>query len=120
MRESFDRTLDSNFLTKFANKKKYWGMYCDHYPIITEKGGGQFPQMYAEEFVKGYERSISEAKRLGGLDTHLKETVVLDKNDVNVGENPIADNDPTDPELAVIDVGKLDASPADDDEVANG
>jgi predicted component of type VI protein secretion system len=120
LQESFDTTLDSNFLTKFANKKKYWGMYCDFYPIITEKGGGQFPQVYAEEFVKAYERSIAEAKRLGGLDTHLKETVVLAKSDVGVDGGPITDPDATDPALAAIDVDELEASLANDDEAANG
>jgi predicted component of type VI protein secretion system len=79
LQEGFDRTLSSNFLTRFLNKPKYWDMYGDLYPILTEKGGGRFPQMYAEEFVRAYERQIAEYKRLGGGDEHLKETVVLDK-----------------------------------------
>ena len=33
------------------------------YPIITEKGGGRFPQMFAEEFVKAYERQVAEYLR---------------------------------------------------------
>jgi hypothetical protein len=35
--------------------------------------------MYAEEFVRAYERQIAEYKRLGGVDEHLKETVVLNE-----------------------------------------
>ena len=81
LQESFDRTIKSNVFTRFLNKSKYWDMYGDLYPIMTEKGGGRFPQMYAEEFVRAYERQIAEYKRLGG-DEHLKETVVLNEVDV--------------------------------------
>jgi len=78
--ESFDHNLNSSPLLKWRNKSKYWPLYCDLYPILTEKGSGRFPQMYAEEFVRAYERQISEYKRLGGADEHLKETVVLDES----------------------------------------
>jgi predicted component of type VI protein secretion system len=62
LREGFDRTIDSK-LFKFLNKSKYWDLYCDLYPIMTEKGGGRFPQMFAEEFVKAYERQVAEYRR---------------------------------------------------------
>lgn len=75
----FDRTLGTGIWAKLTNKYRYWALYGDLYPILTEKGGGRFPQMYAEEFVRAYERQIAEFKRLGGLDEHLKATVVLDK-----------------------------------------
>ncbi|MDA0705310.1 MAG: type VI secretion system-associated FHA domain protein TagH [Planctomycetota bacterium] len=75
----FDRTLGTGLLAKLTNKYKYWGLYGDLYPILTEEGGGRFPQMYAEEFVRAYERQIAEFKRLGGADEHLKATVLLDK-----------------------------------------
>ena len=120
LRESFDRSAGSSFLKKFASRKKYWDMYCDLYPILTEKGSSRFPQMYAEEFVRAYERQIAEYKRLGGLDTHLKETVVLQKNDVEDLDETTDDLDVTDPELAAIDVGELEAALANDDDVANG
>ena len=81
----FDRTLGTGLLARFTNKYKYWGLYADLYPILTEKGGGRFPQMYAEEFVRAYERQIAEFKRLGGGDEHLKETVVLDKEHYHPG-----------------------------------
>jgi hypothetical protein len=38
---------------------------------MTEKGGGRFPQMFAEEFVQSYERQINEFKRLDPSDTML-------------------------------------------------
>jgi len=80
LEESFDHNLSSSPLFKWRNKSKYWSLYCDLYPILTEKGSGRFPQMYAEEFVRAYERQIAEYKRLGGADDHLKETVILDES----------------------------------------
>lgn len=78
--ETFDHNLGSNALMKWRNKSKYWDLYSELYPILTEKGSGRFPQMYAEEFVRAYERQIAEYKRLGGGDMHLKETVILDES----------------------------------------
>ncbi|MDJ0813894.1 MAG: type VI secretion system-associated FHA domain protein TagH [Woeseiaceae bacterium] len=80
--ETFDHNLGSNFLLRWRNKAKYWPMYCDLYPIITEKGSGRFPQMYAEEFVAAYERQIAEYKRLGTGEEHLKETVIMNESDL--------------------------------------
>jgi len=62
LQDGFDRTMGNN-LFAFMNKSKYWQLYCEVYPIITEKGGGRFPQMFAEEFVKAYERQIAEYRR---------------------------------------------------------
>ena len=62
LQDGFDRTLNSK-LFAFTNKSKYWGLYRDLYPIMTEKGGGRFPQMFGEEFVKAYERQVAEYQR---------------------------------------------------------
>ena len=62
LQEGFDRTM-GNKLFSFSSKAKYWQLYCDLYPIITEKGGGRFPQMFGEEFVKAYERQVAEYQR---------------------------------------------------------
>jgi len=62
LKDGFDRTMGKN-LFGFMNKAKYWQLYCELYPIITEKGGGRFPQMFSEEFVKAYERQINEYRR---------------------------------------------------------
>lgn len=83
LQDGFDQTLGSGLLGKLTNKYKYWNMFADLYPIMTEKGGGRFPQMYAEEFVRAYERQIAEYKRLGGVDESLKETVILTETDYN-------------------------------------
>ena len=61
---SFDRSLGRKPLFAFMAEMKYWGLYRDLYPIMTEKGGGRFPQMFAEEFVKAYERQIAESHRV--------------------------------------------------------
>ncbi len=62
LKEGFDRTM-GNKLFSFSSKAKYWQLYCDLYPIITEKGGSRFPQMFGEEFVKAYERQVAEYQR---------------------------------------------------------
>ena len=48
--------------------------------------------MYAEEFVRAYERQIAEYKRLGGGDT-LMETVVLNEADLNIDAATEEDDD---------------------------
>jgi predicted component of type VI protein secretion system len=82
--ETFDHNLGSNVLMKWRNKSKYWGLYCELYPILTEKGSGRFPQMYAEEFVRAYERQIGEFKRLRGSEEHLKSTVILNEDQLAI------------------------------------
>lgn len=90
LQEGFDRTLGDGFLS-FMNKSKYWDLYRDLYPIITEKGGGRFPQMFSEEFVSAYERQVAEYRRHDregttpprealddGMDPGLLETQKLD------------------------------------------
>lgn len=95
--EGFNRNLSNNLFTRWLRKSKYWDMYCDLYPILTEQGGGRFPQMYAEEFVRAYERQIAEYKRLGNTDAHFKETVVLDQSEL-VGNRLDASDEPSDAE----------------------
>ena len=80
--ETFDHNLGSSWLLRWRNKSKFWPMYCDLYPILTEKGNGRFPQVYAEEFVVAYERQISGSKRLSAGDVHLKETVIMSESDL--------------------------------------
>ena len=64
LKASFERSIGSKPLFAFMNTLKYWQLYCDLYPVMTEKGGGRFPHMFAEEFVQSYERQIAEFKRL--------------------------------------------------------
>ena len=62
LQEGFDSALGSGLLS-FMNKSKYWDLYADIYPILTERGGNRFPQMFAEEFISAYERRIAEYRR---------------------------------------------------------
>lgn len=64
LRQSFDRTLDGKPLFKKMNELKYWQLYCDLYPIMTQQGSGKFPHQFSEEFVRCYEKQIAEFKRL--------------------------------------------------------
>ncbi len=60
---SFDRSPGRKPLFKFMREMRYWSLYRDLYPIMTEKGGGRFPHMFAEDFVKAYERHLAESLR---------------------------------------------------------
>ena len=45
IRAAFEGSSGSKSLLGFRTKLKYWQFYCDLYPIMTESGGAQFPQM---------------------------------------------------------------------------
>ncbi len=60
---NFQRSIGRKPWFRLLNELKYWGLYKDLYPIMTERGNGRFPQMFAEEFVKAYERHIIESLR---------------------------------------------------------
>ncbi len=67
LKSSFDESNKPLPLLGFINKMRYWDLYCDLYPVITEKGSGRFPSMFAEEFVKAYDKQIAEFKRIEPL-----------------------------------------------------
>jgi predicted component of type VI protein secretion system len=60
---AFERSLGRKPFFRLLGDLKYWGLYKDLYPTMTEKGSGRFPQMFAEEFVNAYERHIIESLR---------------------------------------------------------
>ena len=64
LQENFDRTLDKKPLFRAANQLKYWQLYCDLYPIMTEQSIGSFPHQFGEDFVRCYEKFLVEFKRL--------------------------------------------------------
>ena len=50
------------------NQLKYWQLYCDLFPIITQQGSGQLPHQFGEEFVRAYEKQIAEYMRFNASD----------------------------------------------------
>ena len=64
LQQSFDKTLDGKPIFKKMNQLKYWQLYCDLYPIMTQPGSGRFPHQFSEEFVRCYEKQLAEYKRL--------------------------------------------------------
>lgn len=123
LQDGFDRAMKGGKLLSFMNKSKYWDLYCDLYPIMTEKGGGRFPQMFGEEFVRAYERQVAEYQRhdregptdsgahSAAVDPGLMETQKLD-NPVPVPPPAAAPE-----ETAFEDDDIVDALPGDGDDV---
>jgi predicted component of type VI protein secretion system len=118
LQEGFDRTLGKKMFG-FMNQTKYWQLYHDLYPIITEKGGGRFPQMFGEEFVRAYERQVAEYRRhdhdgtaAGGthdvvdqaVDPGLMETQKLDPSTMIPNETAFEEDDVVD---ALSDTGAV-------------
>lgn len=63
LKESFDRTLSRKPLFGSFAKLKYWQLYCDLYPVMTQPGTGPFPHQFGEDFVRAYERHLADYKR---------------------------------------------------------
>ncbi len=117
--DNFDRTMNRGQLFAFLKKSKYWDLYCNLYPIMTEKGGGRFPQMFGEEFVRAYDRQVADYRRHGpdastaaeqqmpAVDPGLAETRRLDPSD---RARPAHGEEPThDKTIEIHPLGKLKA-----------
>jgi type VI secretion system FHA domain protein len=78
LRRDFDRSLDGNVVTKLRNKSRYWDLYVETYSALTDNGGAAFPNLFADEFVRAYERQVAELGRTGCTGEQLQATVVLD------------------------------------------
>lgn len=66
LQENFDRTLDKKPLFAAMNQLKYWQLYCDLYPIMTQQSSGTFPHQFGEDFVRYYEKHHA-AFKAGGI-----------------------------------------------------
>lgn len=64
LQQNFDKTLKKKPLFNKLNQLKYWQLYCDLYPIMTQAGSGKLPHQFGEEFVRSYEKNLAEYKRL--------------------------------------------------------
>ena len=96
LQENFDRTLDRKPLLQLINQLKYWQLYRDLYPIMTQQGSGNFPHHFGEEFVLAYDKHITEYKRLERMgENTLRSTVRLVKQPVQAAENDDVQQDQT-------------------------
>ena len=69
LQEHFDRNINRKPLIEALTKMKYWQLYCDWYPTVTEPGSGGLPRQFGEEFVRAYEKRLSDYKRLERSDS---------------------------------------------------
>jgi predicted component of type VI protein secretion system len=90
LRENFDRTLNKKPMFTAMNQLKYWQLYCDLYPIMTQQGSGQLPHHFGEEFVRSYEKQIAEYKR-------------LDQNDLSSTATTGGEDNVFDPQAELVD-----------------
>lgn len=87
LQQSFDRTLEGKPMFRKMNQLKYWQLYCDLYPVMTQSGSGKFPHQFSEEFVRCYEKQIADYKRTERLgdtqkyDAKAKEPAPVPAND---------------------------------------
>jgi predicted component of type VI protein secretion system len=96
LEDNFNKTINKKPLFSVLNKLKYWQLYCDLYPIITQQGAGELPLQYGEQFVRYYEKHIAEFKRIeNGDGGSLKATVVLDRN-MAIAVPAITEEEPVD------------------------
>lgn len=95
LRESFDKTLDRSPMFSKLNQVKYWQLYCDLYPIVTQKGAASLPQQLAEDFVREYDKEIADYKR---VDRGVRDTQVIDRSgDLDSAANDALDDDDDEP-----------------------
>lgn len=91
LRENFDRTLNKKPVFASMNQLKYWQLYCDLYPIMTQQGSGQLPHHFGEEFVRAYEKQIAEYKRLDNGDASLAAKRAGTKKTIAAPEDELVD-----------------------------
>lgn len=63
LQEHFDRSINRKPLIEAFSKIKYWQLYCDFYPSVTEPGPAGLPQLFGDEFVRAYEKRLADCKR---------------------------------------------------------
>ncbi|MBT8098690.1 MAG: type VI secretion system-associated FHA domain protein TagH, partial [Gammaproteobacteria bacterium] len=115
---AFEKNMKSIPLLGFVNRARYWNLYCDLYPVMTEKGGGRFPSMFAEEFVKAYDQQIADFKRIIPVDvprnvpkpSPIIETDVNDSSIKTINEKS---------KNSIADVFDADAAESNDDDFDN-
>jgi predicted component of type VI protein secretion system len=54
LKSRFDKGLKRGGLLSSANKLKYWELYEESYPALTQHEDGGPPQLFAEDFARAY------------------------------------------------------------------
>ncbi|MEP7157836.1 MAG: type VI secretion system-associated FHA domain protein TagH [Chloroflexota bacterium] len=62
----FDRGLKRGGLLSGANKLKYWELYEESYPALTQREDGGPPQLFNEEFARAYIKELEGLKTARG------------------------------------------------------
>jgi len=91
LQQNFDRTLDANPLFKKMNQMKYWQLYCDLYPIMTQSGSGKFPHQFSEEFVRSYEKNVADLKRLDRKTGRSMASTIVEATNDTFGDDEMID-----------------------------
>ena len=96
LQENFDRTLDKKPLFRALNQLKYWQLYRDLYPIMTQQTTGTFPHQFGEDFARFYEKHIAEIKRPDQGDDSRKVKMIREQVPVTYDKDNLVDQ--TEPE----------------------
>ncbi|MEQ1800591.1 MAG: type VI secretion system-associated FHA domain protein TagH [Gammaproteobacteria bacterium] len=62
LKARFDKGLKRGGLLSSANKLKYWELYEESYPALTQREEGGPPQLFTEEFARAYMQELDGQK----------------------------------------------------------
>jgi type VI secretion system FHA domain protein len=62
LKTRFDKGLKRGGLLSSANKLKYWELYEESYPALTQREDGGPPQLFSEEFARAYMQEFEGQK----------------------------------------------------------
>jgi predicted component of type VI protein secretion system len=91
LQQNFDRTLDKKPLLSAMNQLKYWQLYCDLYPIMTQQSVGTLPHQFGEDFVRAYEKHLVEFKRMDNGTRRQKKQPIKEQVPVSHDEEELVD-----------------------------
>ncbi|MEO8224703.1 MAG: type VI secretion system-associated FHA domain protein TagH, partial [Gammaproteobacteria bacterium] len=58
LKSRFDKGLKRGGLLSSGNKLKYWELYVESYPALTQREDGGPPQLFTEEFARAYAQEV--------------------------------------------------------------
>jgi type VI secretion system FHA domain protein len=62
LKNRFDKGLKRGGLLSGGNKLKYWELYEESYPALTQREDGRPPQLFSEEFARAYSTEVDRQK----------------------------------------------------------